>query len=160
MFDKAKFEAGLKKDFNVIAKKVVDKTLDLTIDELMFRSAVGQPDEWESKKPKNYIAGEYKANWLHSIGTPVFNEMKDARDDSFQQKDCETGRRLKADVRESKLLYTTHHFTNSSNHAIDVEHGKAIHNPQSITNIPYAVAGLTADTVPELLRQAKQEVLK
>ena len=160
MFDKAKFEAGLRKDFDVIAKKVVDRTLELTIDELMFRSAVGRPDEWESEKPDDYIAGEYKANWLHSIGSPVYIPLEDARDDSFQQKDCVTGRFLKSQVHANKKLYTTHYFTNNSKHALDVEHGNAIHNPQSITNIPYAVAGLTADTVPELLRQAKQEVLK
>lgn len=160
MFDKAKFEAGLKKDFNAIAKKVVDRALEHTVDELMYRSAVGQPDKWGMTPEPDYRPGEYKANWIHSTESPVYIALEDARDDSFQEKDCVTGRFLKSQIKANTKLYTTHYFTNNSDHALEVEHGTAIHNPQALTNIPHAVAGLTANTVPEFLRKAKQEILK
>jgi hypothetical protein len=166
MFDKAKFEAGLKKDFNVIAKKVVDKTLDNVVDSLMELSPVGQPEKWTMTEPADdYTPGQYKANWVYSAGTPIYEYFnhEDDRDDSFQQIDCKTGRLLKGHIKENKTKVTHHYFTNSTPYAKSVEFGlvpwQSKHNPQS-QSFPHAVAGLTAMRVPELLRQAKQEVLK
>ena len=137
------------------AKVIVDNTLDQIVDGLMEHSPVGQPDDW-SFKPEDYTPGKYKSNWLHSIGSPVFMELEDSRDNSFQQIDCETGKRLKTQVASNKLLFTSHYFTNDVSYAKEIEYGSAIHNPQSITNIPHAVAGLVAQNVTSYIAKAKQ----
>jgi hypothetical protein len=142
------------------AKVVVDNTLNLMVDELMYRSPVGQPEEWRVYTPsEDYTPGKYKSNWLHSIGSPVYVELEDTRDNSFQQKDCETGRRLKQQIASNKLLFTNHYFTNDTPYAKSVEYGlvpwQSFHNPQSQT-FPHAVAGLVAQETPSLLTKAKR----
>jgi hypothetical protein len=136
------------------AKVVVDNTLNLMVDELMYRSPVGQPDMW-SFQPEDYTPGKYKSNWLHSIGSPVYVELEDTRDNSFQQKDCETGRRLKQQIASNKLLFTKHYFTNDVSYAKAIEYGSAIHNPQSQSK-PHAVAGLVTQQTSSFLAKAKQ----
>jgi hypothetical protein len=141
------------------AKVIVDNTLNLMVEELMYRSPVGQPEKWTMYEPTDdYTPGKYKANWLHSIGSPVFEYFnhEDDRDDSFQERDTPTGRLLKNNIAGNKLLFTKHYFTNSTPYAKAIEYGSAIHNEQSTTNIPHAVAGLVAQETPSLLTKAKR----
>jgi len=144
------------------AKVIVDNTLNLMVDELMYRSPVGQPEKWTMYKPSDdYTPGKYKANWVHSIGSPVFEYFnhKDDRDDSFQERDTPTGRLLKNNIAGNKLLFTKHYFTNSTPYAKAIEYGyvswQSKHNPQS-RSFPHAVAGLVAQETPSLLAKAKQ----
>lgn len=137
------------------AKVIVDNTLNQVVDGLMEHSPVGQPNDWSIEPPADYTPGKYKSNWLHSIGSPVFMELEDARDNSFQQIDCETGRRLKTQVASNKLLFTSHYFTNDVSYAKAIEYGSAIHNPQSQTR-PHAVAGLVTQNVTSYIAKAKQ----
>lgn len=36
----------------------------------IIRSPVGNPDLWQSKPPKGYVGGQFRANWRISFGMP------------------------------------------------------------------------------------------
>ena len=161
-FDKALLIKNLTAQTEKQAKVIIDDVLNQVVDSLMELSPVGQPDEWTTMiAAEDYTPGKYKANWVYSVGTPVYEYFnhEDDRDDSFQQIDCITGRLLKSHIKENKAIVTKHYFTNSVPYAQDIELGSAVHNPQSLTK-PHAVAGLTAQNIPSFIAKAQSRVKK
>jgi hypothetical protein len=60
--------SNLTKQVEAKAKKVIDRTLEKVVNELMETSPVGEPDLWKWKPKPDYEAGHYKANWQHTYG--------------------------------------------------------------------------------------------
>lgn len=161
-FDKTLLIKNLTEQTQKQAKFIVDDVLNQVVDSLMEHSPVGRPHDWTTVIPdEDYTPGKYKANWVHSVGTPMYEYFnhEDNRDDSFQQIDCITGRLLKSHIKENKAIVATHYFTNSVPYAQDIELGSAKHNPQSLT-APHAVAGLTAQNIPGFIAKAQSRVTK
>ena len=161
-FDKTLLIKNITAQTEKKAKAIVDNVLNQVVDSLMFHSPVGQPEKWKMfEADEDYTPGKYKANWIYSAGTPIYDYDDSESDNSFKQADCATGRVLKKHIAVNKKLITTHYFTNSTPYAEAIEFGgvpwQSKHNPQSQT-FPIAVAGLTAQNIPIYLAKAVAEV--
>lgn len=147
-FDKTLFISNLTKEVEAQAKTKVDDVLSKVVDDLMYFSPVGYDIEGEESKypvSKNYEAGKYKANWQYSFGSPKTDVLAE-RDDSRMMINCETGRKLKSQIRANKSIVGIHYFTNNVPYAEMIEYGHATHNDQSQAT-PYAVAGLVKELI-------------
>ena len=144
---------------NALTDKVIKQTLENVVDELMFLSPVGQPDQWAGSVPKDYEPGKYKANWQYSVGSPESDVIEEVDGSDAMEINCATGKKLKSQIKSQKTtIGKTHYFTNNVSYASAIEYGSAIHNPQALTE-PHAVAGLTIQHLPLALERAKKKVL-
>ncbi len=67
--------ANFVKKANGNADAVVRKTVLDIGTRLVERTPVGDASYWQSKPPKGYVGGHARANWQHSIGSPVVSEV-------------------------------------------------------------------------------------
>lgn len=152
----ANIRKNLEEKVHKKAEFVVNSALLHMTDELMSRSPVGQDELWSTPAPPDYKPGYYKANWQHSVNTPISTTVQEY-DDSFEQGRCDTYDKLEVSIKQNKQLSTKHFFVNNVDYALQIEHGWAIHNPRATTNIPHAVAGLTAQNFNKHVKNAVKE---
>ncbi len=155
-FNKELLLSNVTKEAQQKAQRLVNRTLYNMIEELMFLSPVGLPEDWSSTPPKDYKPGKYKANWQHSVGSPK-TDVLDDEDNSILDSKSRTSVKLKQSVDANKTLFTTHYFTNNVPYAEAIEYGSAIHNLQAQSK-PHAVAGLVTQNIPSHIKKARAEV--
>jgi hypothetical protein len=149
--------SNLTKQVEVKAKKVIDRTLEKVVNELMETSPVGEPDLWKWKPKPDYEAGHYKANWQHTIDSPATEEI--------EGEDIEgtvTRARMLNNIKNNNKLLTTHYFTNNAKYASTIEYQNwAIHNeaPRLQGHIASNLVGSNATRkVPTFLAESIREV--
>lgn len=67
-------------DFTKLLKKAGDKARDVVrlsslkmLESIDQKSPVGDPTMWSSPAPAGYTGGQFRANWMYSIGSPDFS---------------------------------------------------------------------------------------
>lgn len=67
-------------DFTKLLKKAGDKARDVVrlsslkmLESIDQKSPVGDPIMWSSPAPAGYTGGQFRANWMYSIGSPDFS---------------------------------------------------------------------------------------
>lgn len=144
--------SNLTKQVEAKAKKVIDRTLEKVVNELMETSPVGEPDLWKWKPKPDYEAGHYKANWQHTINAPATEEI--------EGEDIEgttTRARMLNSIKDNNKVITTHYFTNNSKHASTIEYQNwAIHN--EMPRLQGLVASNAVRKVPTFLAESVREV--
>lgn len=144
--------SNLTKQVEAKAKKVIDKTLEKVVNELMETSPVGEPDLWKWKPKPDYEAGHYKANWQHTINAPTTEEI--------EGEDIEgttTRARMLNSIKDNNKVITTHYFTNNSKYASTIEYQNwAIHN--EMPRLQGLVASNAVRKVPTFLAESVREV--
>jgi hypothetical protein len=144
--------SNLTKQVEAKAKKVIDRTLEKVVNELMESSPVGEPDLWKWKPKPDYEAGHYKANWQHTINAPATEEI--------EGEDIEgtaTRARMLNSIKNNNKVITTHYFTNNSKYASTIEYQNwAIHN--EMPRLQGLVASNAVRKVPTFLAESVREV--
>jgi len=144
--------SNLTKQVEAKAKKVIDRTLEKVVNELMETSPVGEPDLWKWKPKPDYEAGHYKANWQHTINAPATEEI-----DGVDIEGTVTRARMLNSIKDNNKVITTHYFTNNSKYASTIEYQNwAIHN--ETPRLQGLVASNAVRKVPTFLAESVREV--
>lgn len=102
------------------------------INEFIDMSPVGQPSIWQSKPPKGYIGGRFRANWQVTFNTPSVMEIRTAKDDPTGQVALEEGTEK---AMTFNLGVDAVYFTNNVPYAYRLEMGHSTQAPNGVVRI-------------------------
>lgn len=152
--------SNLTKQVEAKAKKVIDRTLEKVVNELMETSPVGEPSEWiKWRERPDYQAGHYKANWQHTVNSLASSEIE-----GVDVEGSETRKRMLNSIKDNNKVITTHYFTNNVPYAATIEYVKwegydsqwAWHN--NTPRLQGLVASNAVRKVPTFLAESVREV--
>lgn len=122
--------------------------------ELDFRSPVGDPVYWESKAPKGYIGGHFRANWRLGVGSMPQGEVAGA-DQSGKDRDrggSTTAAMLNVLPGDGLNAGHIYYIANNTPYANEIEHG------HSKRQAPEGLVGLTVLMFDQIVANAVGQV--
>lgn len=129
------------------ADAVIRKTVLDIGTRLVERTPVGDADYWKKPPPPGYVGGHARANWQHSVGSPVVSEVPGTDKDGSG-----TVAKIAASI-PARAGGLVHFITNSVPYIEPLEDG---HSRQA----PNGMVALTVEEFGGIVNRAAAEVSK